>query len=316
MAQKQFERKEYRKIINRIYQNNLSRFFRRLDYVIGIAGGFALVYLFFEVFSKLPQKIIFLTSVIVYLVSLAVALFTDFIIITIKIYKQPERLIGDFIKNRDVISDLVGGLYGVQKSLTKEICHIHVDGSFDSQIEERITATAENITAIELTEEYIGPSLGNIGISDKSIRVFPDDYSNVSLTKIKDKQGYYKLKFPKELPINKDVIITYPACGKGEVFAIRPEHYPGGVQFEYSTRTILYPTREFVMEIIFEDDYPVSIVTDRPKPIAWYGNAKVEHENEIKRMHENFKFFNRKAVLYVKNPIHGLKYGIKWAIET
>ena len=125
----------------------------------------------------------------------------------------------------------------------------------------------------------------------------------------------FEIRFSKDLPTDGSVILEYEEKGKAGSFATDRTKYPKGLDFDYATRNAFYPTRHLIVEIEFEDGYPVSLVRDRPRASVWYGTAQVEHSKETMRANRFFEFKGREARLDLLNPVLGLEYTIRWSVE-
>lgn len=315
MLKDNFFIKEYKKIINNVYKKNIINFFGNLNFVLGIVGGFAIVYIIFDNTLNLSKRGILLASLATYIISLLIIFLIFFIKITFKIYNKPEQMIKTYSNDsRDFINDLLSNSYGVKILQRKDISYIDEGGGVISNLELKLSATVENFRAIEIFAMSLTEEKRKLSIDERSFYVSPNKYGPISLTKSTYKRGFYILQFSQELTIGEEILISYKLIGAGKILALTLEDYLPGIPFEYSSHKMAYPVKILTHEINFEEGYPIDVVSDRPNVIVWYGDAHVEHKAETKRAEESFNFSRRKAVLELKNPILGLQYVIRWTV--
>ena len=303
----------YENILRKIYLSELGKFIRKWNYIIALLAGTVLFFPFFQFILGFSPSRALIYSFSVYVLLLILLCIFKFVLITVQIFKKPEEVLVGAVESKTMTQSLMAKAYGIEKILMKEICKIHKDGSFDSDCEDKLLANVNDIRATEAYFECLGQEGAEISIDESTIHVTPTEYMPLEIKKIGE-LGTYEMRFNKEMEPGKEITISCNERGKGEVFATTVQNYQRGLSFEYSSLKPFYPTRYLWLEIHFDEEYPVSVVTDRPKAVVWYGKAKIEHNEETERANENFTFEGKKAILKLGSLVHGLEYGIKWTV--
>lgn len=124
-------------------------------------------------------------------------------------------------------------------------------------------------------------------------------------------------------------ILFRPPIAKGDSFRLAGMHSElpkmtyrmnladlGQMDCEWTALKVQYPSNRLEMQVRFADGYE----PDGPRFAVWYGDAKLEHVGETRRIDAKgwFHFAPRSDVspaqmsLIVEYPIPGLRYVIKW----
>lgn len=302
------------RLLTSFYRDKLGLFARLSLAIIGILGGVTLISTALEVLLNYEKSGALIYGTMLYTSGLLIAFLIYGAVITRSLFKNPRQLFGLSTELEHLLNEWMSKLYRIERTTLKESCVIEIDGSHKSSMEYVITATAENVNALEIYSAYFGPVPDRV-ISLESVRVTPKEFSPIELREVLFMKGWYQLRFPKDLPTDRSVTIEYEEQGGPDTFATSPELYVKGIHFEYLVKTMFYPTRTLTIDIFFKPGYALSTVTDRPRAVVWYGNAKVEHATETLRAGRYFRYDDRRAILRIPAPILGLQYAVRWSVD-
>lgn len=310
---------EYRDPIQQLligfYKEKLGRFWKLIIAVVGIAGGVFFVEAFFRYFLGYKKLEAFIYGFSFYVGLISIACLVYGIWLTILLFKNPSQLLGLYRVSEYQLNEWMSKFYGLERTLTKEKCVIKEDGSYDSKMELKMIATVENIHAIEINAEYLGPEPDmsiDMGVTDDNFSVTPQEFGPLHVREVKT--GEYEVRFSRALPTDREVTVEYHEKGGPNCFATSRDNYPTGLSFDYILRWIAAPTQRLTIDISFEEGYPLSM-SGLPQPIVWYGDAKVEHSREVSRVSNYFRYRDRHATLDMPAPLISLYYVIKWAVD-
>jgi len=303
------------KVLVDFYRDKFARFGLIIGTVLTLLGAIPLIYTVLELVFKYPKEEAFWFATVIYIGLFMLGIVIYGTLITWSLFQEPMKVIEASTKLDDLTNEFLGKLYGLEKTKAIERIRIKSDGSYSVKSEITLTAKTPHLRAIELYAEILSPVSQDVILPNDKFRITPQEFGPISTQPIQDMKGWFEIRFSKDLPTDRPVILEHEEEGGVGSFAIDITQYPTGLNFDYAARNIFYPTRHLIVEIEFEDGFPLSLVRDRPRASVWYGTAQVEHAQETWRANRYLKFKGRKALLELPNPVLGLDYIIRWSVE-
>jgi len=303
----------------------------RIAAAIAFAGGVASVWTVFHIITdNLIISSIIVTITLMFLGALVLAILYRKSLIQasidlndeineindqkVEIHRLKRQIHSGAIDSHEKLYGVISTFHGVVKDEYIQELEIRDNGSAEAQIYQTIFSLNQPIQYLEYS--YSIPSavtdLGKLVTLPPTLKFAGHTVDiNISRTEQQSRSWEFVFNPPIEKGERASFVLTRQSPA-GTFLMNLDDLKNSGQEYEYSSQRISYPTKKFAIKILFPPNYNPT----RCEAVAWYGRARVKHNDETRRIEPGFKHNMTGGIcilqLEIPYPLHGLTYAIIW----